>query len=81
MKPWTQKTLVEVLGRERLVIEHHGGIASYGSEEILIRSSYGTIRVQGSGLGLNCMSREQLCVTGRIDVLSLVGRERDGAVG
>lgn len=71
MKPWTQKTLVEVVGRERLVIEHHGGIAGYGPEEILIRSSYGMIRVRGSGLGLSCMSRQQLCVTGRIDALTL----------
>lgn len=73
MRPWAQKTLVEVVGRERLVIEHHGGIASYGSEEILIRSSFGFVRVRGGGLGLNCMSREQLCVTGRIDEVCLMG--------
>ena len=68
------KTLVEIVGKDRIVVEYHRGILCYGSEEILLRASFGQIRIQGSMLQLGCMSREQLCITGCIDLVELLGR-------
>lgn len=74
------RTLLEIVGKERLVIERHRGIQCYGTEEILVRTSFGQLRISGSGLSLCCMSREQLCVTGRIDLIELIGRGGNGSV-
>ena len=73
-----RKTLLEVLGKERLVIEQHRGIQCYGTEEILVRASFGQIHITGNGLVLCCMSREQLCITGTIDKVELLGRSGCG---
>ena len=34
------RTLVEVLGKTRVLIEHHKGILGYGTEEIAIGATY-----------------------------------------
>lgn len=78
--PQDARTLVEVVGMERLVIERHKGIQCYGEEEILVRTTYGTLRICGTKLRLCCMSREQLCVMGHIHALELMGRGGSGAV-
>lgn len=73
-------TLLEIVGRDRLVIERHRGISCYADEQIQIRTSYGYLLISGCGLRLCCMSREQLCITGRIDGVKLMGRDGNGAV-
>lgn len=78
--PGKPKTLMELLGNHRLVIEHHQGIRCYAPEEILVRTTFGMLLIQGSDLHLCCMSRQQLCIIGRIDVLTLTGREAHGSV-
>lgn len=74
------RTLVEIVGKERLVIEHHRGIQCYGTEEILVRTTFGQLRIAGAGMSLCCMSREQLCITGRIDLVELMGRAGCGSM-
>lgn len=74
------RTLLEILEKKRLVIEHHRGIQCYGTEEILVRTSFGQLHISGGNLSLCCMSREQLCVTGRIDSVELIGRHDNGSV-
>lgn len=74
------KTLLEILGKERLVIERHRGIQCYGTEDILVRTSFGQIHICGKDLGLCCMSKEQLCVTGKIDKVELHGRTDSGSM-
>lgn len=74
------RTLLEIVGRERLVIEGHRGIQCYGNEEIQVRATYGCLLISGSQLRLCCMSREQLCITGSIDEVKLMGRSGGGAV-
>lgn len=78
--PGKPKTLVELLGNHRLVIEHHQGIRCYAPEEILVKTTFGMLSIQGADLHLCCMSRQQLCIMGRIDVLTLIGRESHGSV-
>ena len=77
---WNPKTLVEVLGKCRLIVEHHKGILCYMPEEIRIRTTYGQLIIQGSGLNLCCMRRDQLCIMGVIDAVWLQGRDESGSV-
>lgn len=68
--------LVEISGQRRVLIENHGGVSSYGREQICVRVNYGEISVRGFGLELARMSREQLVITGRIDCVNLHRREK-----
>jgi sporulation protein YqfC len=60
------RTLVEVLGTNRVLVEHHRGILGYGTEEILIGATFGLVAVDGKDLRLCCMSREQVFINGTI---------------
>lgn len=60
------RTLVELYGRERVLIEEHRGILDYGSECIRVGTSFGELIVEGHQLRLCCMSRSQLVIRGRI---------------
>ena len=75
------RTLLEMLGKNRIVMEYHKGICSYGPEEICVRTSYGHIRILGRELNLCCMRREQLCIIGTIESLELMGGDDLGPVG
>lgn len=68
-------TLIEILETRRLLIEYHRGIQSYGTEEILVGTTFGRVRVTGNALRLCCMSREQLFIAGQIREIQL---ERSG---
>lgn len=63
------RTLVELYGNERVLVEQHRGILGYGSECIRVGTSFGVLTVEGEELRLCCMSRSQLVIRGRIDGL------------
>ena len=63
------RTLVEIYGKEQLLVEQHRGILAYGEECIRIGTSFGAIRVEGAELRLCCMSRSQVVIRGRIDTV------------
>lgn len=63
--------LVEIAGDGRVLVENHGGICEYGTEQIRIRVKYGTICVRGRCLELSRMSKEQLIISGQIDCVIL----------
>ena len=67
------RTLVEIYGQERLLVEHHRGIVSYGNECIRIKATFGELVVEGADLRLCCMSRSQLVIRGRLLCLRLEG--------
>lgn len=69
------RTLVEIWGNRRVLVERHQGILDYGTEEILVGATFGTVRIRGRELRLCCMSREQLFISGKIDSVELEGRE------
>ena len=62
----TPRTLAEVYGTERVLIEQHKGIVSYGAEVIRVGITYGFLVVEGQDLRLCCMSRAQLVIRGKI---------------
>lgn len=66
-----RRTLAELCGADRLLVEHHRGILAYGSECIRIGATFGQLLVEGEGLRLCCMSRAQLVIRGRIRGLRL----------
>lgn len=73
--PITSKKLplVEVAGKNRVLIENHLGVLAYSLEEIQIKVSYGKLSVTGTQLKLLEMNREQLVIQGNIDSLALSG--------
>lgn len=70
----TPRTLVEIVGQTRVLVEHHKGILGYGTEEIAVGATFGMIIISGQELRLCCMSREQLFVAGKIGSVHLEGR-------
>ena len=63
---------LELLGDRQLLLEGHGGILSYGTEEIDVALGALTLRVRGEGLTLRGMTEEELLLCGRIDALEFV---------
>ncbi|MBQ7099216.1 MAG: YabP/YqfC family sporulation protein [Oscillospiraceae bacterium] len=71
MRDWNKeglrpKTLIELYGNERVLIEEHRGILGYGDDAIRVGTSFGALVVEGTELRLCCMSRSQLVIRGRI---------------
>lgn len=69
------RTLVEIWGKTRVLVERHKGILAYGTKEIVVGATFGMLRVTGQELRLCCMSREQLFISGRIEGVTLEGEE------
>ena len=67
----TPRTLAEVYGKDRVLVEQHRGILSYGTEVIRIGATYGVLVVEGDALRLCCMSKSQLVVRGTIQGLRM----------
>ena len=66
--------LVEIAGQNRVLIENHGGVIGYCTEEIQIKVCYGKLAVLGSCLKFMQINKDQLVITGNIDAVSLSGR-------
>ncbi len=69
----TKLPLVEVAGKNRVLIENHLGVLAYSPEKIQIKVTYGKLSVIGSQLKLLEINREQLVIHGNIDSLELYG--------
>ena len=67
--------LMELAGDRRGLIEHHQGGTQYSSGCICVKVKYGLLSVEGCGLELARMSREQLIIRGRIDQVRLIRRK------
>lgn len=63
---------VELLGDRQLFLEGHGGILSYGTEQIDINAGTLILRVRGCGLTLRGMTDTELRIAGKIDALEYV---------
>lgn len=66
--------LVEISGENRVLIENHKGVCQYGADKICVKVKYGQIAIQGCGLEMARMTREQLIIRGRIDCVSIIRR-------
>ena len=63
---------VELLGDRQLFLEGHGGILSYGTEQIDLNAGALILRVRGSGLTLRSMTDAEIRISGRIDAVEYV---------
>ena len=72
----SQRTIVEIAGGDRVLIENHSGVMGYSTERILVKVKYGCVCVCGSRLELLRMTREQLVICGCIDAVTLHRRKR-----
>lgn len=71
-EPTPGQPLIEISGRSRVLIEHHGGVVGYTRELIGIRVKYGKVLISGQDLTLTRMSKEQLIVSGTIEFVRLI---------
>ena len=63
---------LEMIGDRQLFLEGHGGILSYGTEQIDINAGALLLRVRGEGLTLCSMTDTELRIAGRIDAVEYV---------
>lgn len=70
------QTLTELVGDRRVLIEKHGGVTRYSGCRIDVKVSFGHLAIFGTGLELARMTREQLVITGCIESINLIRRER-----
>lgn len=68
-------TIVEICDQDRILIENHRGVLCYDTNEIRIRTRYGSIWIYGCHLKLTKMSKTKLVITGKIYSVTLKGRE------
>lgn len=67
---------ITLTGTGRLQVEQHQGLMGYQQEEVLFRTSCGTLRVTGGGLHFQAYSSAEALLAGRIDSVVL---EREGS--
>lgn len=72
------KSLIEIIGTQRILVENYLGLISYDSNQIVIRTHFENICVKGENLMLRFMHSERLVITGNIFVV-LFGAEIDNA--
>lgn len=70
--------ILELAGDRRVLVECHCGVTKYGRDEVGVRVKYGFLVIKGSGLCLSHMSKERLVISGRIDSVELIRREKHG---
>ena len=68
------ETLLEVVGKGRVLVEGHGGVMAYCDEKIVIKVRYGVAEICGSNLKLTQMDSAKLIITGEISSLQLFRR-------
>lgn len=64
-------SIVELFGKNRVLIENHFGIIDYSDKRICTRSVWGEIYIEGSGLRIACMTKQQLVILGEIESIKL----------
>lgn len=70
-EPLPGQSVVELLGDSRVLIEKHLGVCQYGCQCVSVKMTFGTVTVQGNGLELMHMSRDQLVISGKIDSINV----------
>lgn len=68
--------LIEISGRNRVLIEHHAGVIDYSREQICVRVKYGQVSISGGCLELMRMTKEQVIISGKIECVRLVKGEK-----
>jgi len=65
-------SIAEIVDDKRVLIENHRGVIHYSEENICVRTRFGQIWVEGLGLELVKMSKQQLVIVGTITCVKLM---------
>lgn len=63
--------LLHITGSERLLMENHKGLLEYARNRIRIASTAGTVEIEGEGLAIKSVGRDDLLITGAIRSVNL----------
>ena len=70
-EPIPGSPLVEILGHQRVLIEHHKGVNEYGDTLIRVKVKFGNVCINGTSLELTHMSQSRLIIRGNIESIHL----------
>lgn len=70
-----KKSLVEIWGTGRILIENHLGILQYSDEMILVRINSGTLEITGENLCIQQITKIQLVIFGQLEGIRLNRRK------
>ena len=69
------QTIIELLGEGRVLIEGHGGVLAYSSDEVCAKVNFGVVKISGCNLELSFMCKNKLVISGRILSIHLLRRQ------
>ena len=64
-------SLVELIGDRRVLVEQHRGVCVYAKSQVVVKIPLGRLRVCGTGLVLQCVTKQRLVISGRIDSVTI----------
>lgn len=67
-----EKTILELTGNSRLLVENHLGIQCYGSSVIRIRTDFGLLLITGDEMCFEFMSKYRLLIQGKISEIRVL---------
>jgi len=65
--------VIEVTGNTFVSVEGHRGITAYTDSMVCIRTGIGSMTVSGTGLKIQSMNRDRICVQGTVFSVSFGG--------
>ena len=75
-EPLPGQSIVEISGDRRVLIENHLGLTQYSHQKICVKVKFGQIAVCGCHLELDQMTRQQLIISGQIDTVTIIRRNK-----
>lgn len=63
---------ISLIGQIQLIIENHKGIIEYTPTQIRVNSNSGIIKIQGTGLYIKTIVKEEIIVTGEISAFEFI---------
>ena len=64
---------IVMTGREEVLVEQHGGLFSYETRCIRLRTKLGLLTVTGEGLVISHFGAQDVLIRGRVDALQVAG--------
>lgn len=68
--------IVELAGDHRVLIENHLSVIGYTSQCVCVKVKYGCVCINGSGLTIAKLSKDQLVIIGDIGSIQLSREDR-----
>ncbi len=72
-EPCPGQPILELFGKERVILEHYGRILYYSEEKICVQSKLGPVCIEGKDLMLRKICDKILVITGHIGNICLEG--------